>query len=210
MERQLHRAGNHRQWQNHPHQVRACPAAMHTNPCATCVRLDTRACPETTAIASCYNSPRSDPEAGGSQHGNSRHAGSVGADRNSRHAPIAADARQSALSCSQNALRVASALSMPNHTLSRALARASAQSWLDFEIRYMTTTRTSEMGHGVNKHRTSLASQTTESKLYTTPKIKIDGVSVSLKLREYGWLWSQGHGDQEHSQGHLPLGRERL
>ena len=37
---------------------------------------------------------------------------------------------------------------------------------------------------GANKHATSLSSQTTESKLYTTPKIKINGVWVSLKLRD--------------------------
>ena len=52
-------------------------------------------------------------------------------------------------------------------------------------IKYMTTHKINDMGHGTNMHRTSLSSQTTESKLYKTPKITMpDGVEVSLKLRD--------------------------
>ena len=52
-----------------------------------------------------------------------------------------------------------------------------------FFFRYMTTLNFKEMARGPN-FRTSLDSQTTESKMYSTPKIKIDGTSVSLKLRD--------------------------
>jgi len=48
----------------------------------------------------------------------------------------------------------------------------------------MTMVDINKMGRGANKHATSLKSQTTESKLYSTPKIKIDDVWVSLKLRD--------------------------
>jgi len=48
----------------------------------------------------------------------------------------------------------------------------------------MTMDDINKMGRGANKHVTSLKSQTTESKLYSTPKIKIDDVWVSLKLRD--------------------------
>jgi hypothetical protein len=48
----------------------------------------------------------------------------------------------------------------------------------------MTMDDINKMGRGANKHATSLKSQTTESKLYSTPKIKIDDVWVSLKLRD--------------------------
>ena len=48
----------------------------------------------------------------------------------------------------------------------------------------MTMASVHDHCRGANKHATSLKSQTTESKLYSTPKIKIDGVWVSLKLRD--------------------------
>lgn len=50
-------------------------------------------------------------------------------------------------------------------------------------IKYMTHRKLSDHSKGA-EHRNSIGSQTTESKLYKTAKIKIDGVSVSLKLRD--------------------------
>ena len=48
----------------------------------------------------------------------------------------------------------------------------------------MTEVNIDNMGRGTNKHATSLKSQTTESKVYSSRKTKIDGVWVSLKLRD--------------------------
>ena len=49
--------------------------------------------------------------------------------------------------------------------------------------RYMTSKRVADMAQG-GHFGTSLDSQTTESKVYKSPTIKMDGLSVSVKLMD--------------------------